>query len=258
MGRKQTVRGQGVALAEGVVGGVSIGGVAATVGSRRRLAVVAAAAAALLLASSLAVSGCAAQPASDSDAAVATNQESASDRSARLAAQAQQAYEDEMSAQPSESAYAAREAAMGILDAVAACDAATVEPYLSKSYFDPAVCGLSYDEFIAGFFNGFTYEIVGLRDMRDGSVEVQVSFTTRDGKQATELIGETYQQAADAGNTAAMAAYASEVWPNVGRISIESPFALYMAQNDEGAWVVEDGASFGAALLGGYDVRQEG
>lgn len=228
------------------------------VGSRGRLAAVGSAAAALLLAASLTAFGCAAQPANDAGIVTATDQESASDRSARLAAQAQQAFEAEMAAQPSEGAYAARDAATGILEAVAACDVATVEPYLSKSYFDPVVCGLTYDEFVTGFFNGFTYEIAGLRDMQDGSVEVQVSFTTRDGEQATELLGAAYQQAVDAGNTAVMAAYASDVWPKVSRISTDTPFALYMVQNDDGAWVVEDGASFGAALLGGYDVRQEG
>lgn len=218
---------------------------------------IAAVAATLLLSASLAASGCAFGAASG-NAAGASDQESASDRSARLAEQAQQAYEAEMSAQPSEGASAARDAAVAVLDAVCARDAAALEPYLAASRFDPAVCGLSYDEFIAGFFDGFSYEVAGLRDMQDGSVEVLVNFTTRDGKQATDLLGDAYQQAALAGNTAVMATYAADVWQNVGQISTEAPFALYMVRNDEGAWAVEDGASFGAALLGGYDVRQEG
>lgn len=232
------------------------------IGTKRSGLVARTAAVLLLVASLLAATGCAAQSAGEGAAGsgpgAASDQESASDRSARLAEQAQQAYEADMSAQPSDGALAARDAAMGILDAVRARDAAIIEPYLAKTGFDPAVCGLSYDEFIAGFFDGFSYEIAGLRDMRDGSVEVLVSMTTRDGKQATDLLGDKYQQAAAAGNTAVMATYAAEAWPNVDTIATDSPYALYLVQDAQGAWIVEDGASFGAALLGGYDVRQEG
>jgi hypothetical protein len=212
----------------------------------------------LLLASCLVFAGCSCstQAANETDAQSRQEQESASDYTARMAAEADQAYEDAQNAEASEEALVARDEAVSILDAVAAGDSSVVEPYLAKTLYDPIDFGLTYEEFCECFFDGFSYEVTGLHDVADGSVEVVVSLMTHDGRTATNALGDVYQEAYAAGNTAVMTTYADEVMANLAFVELE--FSLYMVQDESGSWMVENAADFGGALLGGYDMRQEG
>lgn len=186
-----------------------------------------------------------------------TPEMSASEASLEAAEEAERLREEELSRAPSDAAYEAQAAAEDVLRAVAAKDADVTEPYLAAAYFDPSVVGLTYEEFVSGFFDGFSYELASLRDMQDGSVEVAVYLDTRDGREALTALGDVYREAYDAGNTAVMATYAAAVWPEVQRVRYRESYTLYLVNDGEEGWVVEDAASFGAALLGGYDLRQE-
>lgn len=181
----------------------------------------------------------------------------ASAASEAAASEAQRLYDEEKNAAPSAGATAAQAALVAILDKVAACDNATVQPYLEAASFDPAVAALTYEEFTQGFFDGFTYEVDSAHDIGDGSVEVDVYLSTRDAAEALDELGELYQTLASEGRTGDMASEASRAWGRTRVIEATEPTAVYMVQADDGTWQVKDSVQFGCTLLGGYDVRQE-
>lgn len=219
------------------------------------------AAAGALLAAILAMPGCGvAGNAADGGANAGPSADeamSASERSLLAAEEAERLRQELESEGPSEQAYEAFNSAEEILSTVAAQDVSSVQSYLEAAFFDPRTMGLSYDEFIRGFFDGFDYRIDSIRDMQDGTVEVSVYLSTRDGYAAVQMLGKKYQEAYAAGNTAVMATYADEVWSQLAVTDVGEPYTLYMSNDGENGWVVEDAAAFGAALLGGYDPRQE-
>lgn len=218
-------------------------------------------AAGVLLVALLAMPGCGASGDAAGDgasgSASAGEALSASEKSLAAAEEAERLRQELESAEPSAQAYEARDSAEEILSAVASQDVSSVQPYLEAAFFDPESMGLSYDEFVRGFFDGFGYRIDSIRDMQDGTVEVSAYLSTRNGYEAVQMLGKRYQEAYAAGNTSVMATYASEVWSQLAATDAGEPYTFYMSDDGESGWVVEDAAAFGAALLGGYDPRQE-
>lgn len=169
----------------------------------------------------------------------------ASERAAAAVAEAQE--------NPSEEALRARDAAGELLARIGEKDKDLIGEFLSAAFFDAESCGIAEDAFIEGYFEGFSYEMGKVRDMADGTAEVEVYLTTFDGQQAVDALGEAYQQSLDSGEGSPRW---EDVWGQLEEVSHGDPFRLVMAKDADGNWTVEDKASFGAALLGGFDPRQ--
>ncbi len=150
---------------------------------------------------------------------------------------------------------AARQAAEDILARIDQGDVETAMAYLDAAWFDVSVYGVSDEDFVAAFFATFSYEVGEADELSDGSVGVELWFSTLDGAQFEDALRDAYSAAYAAGeapDAAEAAAEASSV-----ETGEDDPYLLYLVEDDGGSWVVENEGGFGAALLGGYDPRQE-
>lgn len=152
--------------------------------------------------------------------------------------------------EPSEEALAVREDARALVDRICQKDEALISQYLDAVFFDVELYGVDEAAFVDAFFEGFSCDVLDVRDLADGSVEVEVLLTTYNGQEALGLLVDAYRSADGVPDDLA------SLWADLMPYEQEEPYLLRFVQADDGSWEMEDEAAFGAALLGGYDPRQ--
>lgn len=151
--------------------------------------------------------------------------------------------------EPSEEALAVREDVRALVDRICQKDDALIMQYLDAAFFDAELYGVDETAFVDAFFEGFSCEVLDVRDLTDGSVEVEVLLTTYSGEEALGLLSDAVRSSEEPPDL-------SSLLVNLVPLEQEEPYLLRFVQADDGAWEMEDQAAFGAALLGGYDPRQ--
>ncbi len=133
-------------------------------------------------------------------------------------------------------------------------DVPTINGYFEDIFFDPTIYGVTSEEFIDTFFDGFSCKVIDLDTLSDGTVEVDLHIVTRNGQQAVDLLTDAYQDMLKTG----AAIDCKQVMEDVGTITYDDPnyFKAYLIKNNNDVWELKDKAAFGTALLGGYDPRQ--
>ncbi|MDR1358878.1 MAG: hypothetical protein LBJ48_05950 [Coriobacteriales bacterium] len=139
-----------------------------------------------------------------------------------------------------------------LMESVKAKDALVIAPLLQGVYLDTESAGLSLEDFISSFFEGFGFQIVSSEALDESTASIGVTLTTRDGEKVMALLGDAYQSIYETG---ALSPDYAAVWEETAPATFENPYFVVAEKEGEG-WTITQRASLGAALLGGFDPRQ--